>query len=158
MLPGLLQTAEYAEEVLKASPTIKPEQVPEGIALRMQRQRILFEGGRNFGFVITESALRRSFGSPALMVAQYERLLHLSTYRTIEIAILPDDVPSPVVPHEFTIFDDSLVHIGTVTKPVTVSETPDVHSYISLYDELLQLSLKEEDAREVIKRLTEADH
>jgi transcriptional regulator with XRE-family HTH domain len=156
VIPGLLQTAPYAEEVLKASPTIMPEQVPEGITLRMERQGILFEKERSFSFVITEYALRRPFGTPQLMLAQYERLLHLETYQTIEILVIPLWASYPVVPHGFTIFDGSYVYIDTVTKPVTVIEGPDVQGYISLYQNLREVALTKEHTKDLIAGLAES--
>ncbi|MEU2970852.1 helix-turn-helix domain-containing protein [Nocardiopsis alba] len=153
VIPGLLQTAAYAEKVIRASPTITPEQVSEGIALRMERQNILFEKQRSFSFVITEYALRRPFGTSETMRTQYERLLHLGTYPTIGLMVIPLWVPHPVLPHGFTIFDDSYVYIDTVTKPVNVIETPEVKSYISIYEDLVETALPETESLELIAAL-----
>ncbi|MEU3020582.1 Scr1 family TA system antitoxin-like transcriptional regulator [Nocardiopsis sp. NPDC007018] len=155
VLPGLLQTPAYAAEVLRDSPPIAPEQVPEGVALRTERQKVLFEEGRTFGFVITEYALRRPFGTPDLMRTQYERLLHLASDPRISVTVIPMWARYPVTPSGFTIFDDSYVYIGTITKPLEIVEGTQVQDYVQLYATLEEAALTEEESLRMVKDLIE---
>ena len=80
VMPGLLQTSEYARAVLEAMvPRWVPEIVEERVQGRLDRQeRILAApGAPRFEAVMDESVLHRVVGSPEIMRAQLEHLLTL---------------------------------------------------------------------------------
>jgi transcriptional regulator with XRE-family HTH domain len=62
LVPGILHTAEYAEAVLRRVIDfyLIPDDVAAGVAARMERQQILYQGHHRFHFIVTEQALHTS--------------------------------------------------------------------------------------------------
>ena len=90
LIPGLLQTESYARSALEAArPTLAPEDVDRGVAIRMTRQEI-FDRARppRAWFIIDESALMRVAASPATMRAQCEHLLMIGQRPEITIQVV----------------------------------------------------------------------
>ncbi|WP_344562470.1 helix-turn-helix transcriptional regulator [Streptomyces axinellae] len=76
IIPGLLQTPEYAQVLAESAVTrgaITPEQASERVAFLAERQAIL---GRPMMFVVMdESCIRRPVGGPKVMGRQLDRLV-----------------------------------------------------------------------------------
>jgi transcriptional regulator with XRE-family HTH domain len=90
VIPGLLQTEDYAREVINSYPGRSSKDVARLVELRMFRQdRILRDDGPNMYFVLDEAAIYRIVGSPHLMVTQLNHLMVLNKQPNIEILILP---------------------------------------------------------------------
>ncbi|MFB8766439.1 helix-turn-helix transcriptional regulator [Nocardiopsis alba] len=90
-VPGLLQTQDYAADVLGASfPPVSLEEQERLLTSRMERQEIL---GRDnpplVHFVIEEGALRRSVGNRTVMNGQLEHLIERAQQRHIQIQVMP---------------------------------------------------------------------
>ncbi|AVT41714.1 helix-turn-helix transcriptional regulator [Plantactinospora sp. BB1] len=92
-LPGLLQTREYAEFLLRSHPDLPPREVGRLVEVRMERQKIL---KRRHPFpprlevIVDESVLRRPFPGMA------EQLVHLHTQvsdGTAAIRVVPRSAP-----------------------------------------------------------------
>lgn len=88
LVPGLLQTAEYALTVLLAG-GIDREDAEARLATRLQRQEIL-DGPRAATIVVLldEAVLHRLVGSPVVMVGQLEHLLVMSGRRNVTIQVV----------------------------------------------------------------------
>jgi len=98
LIPGLLQTEEYAHEVLQRGQPDKPDaEIDQQVQARLERQQIL-EGDNSpmLIAVIDEGALRRPIGSPKVMFDQLARLLQWATRPKIVIQVVPTDAgPHP---------------------------------------------------------------
>ena len=68
LVPGLLQTSEYARAVLRAHyRTEQPEQIEQRVRLRMARQQLVIEQNNTpIWAVLDEAVLRRQMGPPKL--------------------------------------------------------------------------------------------
>ncbi len=90
VVPGELQTVEYARAVLAAGQP-SDEDADRHVALRAQRQRALFERQPppRLTVVLGEGALTRPVGGPAVLAAQVARLRELARRDHVEIAVLP---------------------------------------------------------------------
>ncbi|EXU69499.1 regulatory protein [Streptomyces sp. PRh5] len=91
VIPGLLQTLEYARSI-KATPSsaLPPDEVDEYLSMRMQRQRILDRlSPPKYQVVMDEAVIRREVGGPDVMTAQLDHLLQRSQEPNISIQILP---------------------------------------------------------------------
>lgn len=100
VLPGLLQTAGYAQAVLGLG---RSPDVSAAVRARLERQSLLYEGGRRFEFVIAEHVLRWP-PAPGALQGQADRLASVSTLPSVEIRVLPDTVSAGVVPwHNFVL-------------------------------------------------------
>ena len=92
LVPGLLQTEEYARAVFTAGKLYRSDKVEELLSLRMSRQHVLCrEEPPECVFVIDESALRRSIGGPAVMDRQLGRLLESADLPHVRLHVLPLD-------------------------------------------------------------------
>src|ERR1700760_4619659 len=82
VVPGLLQTEDYAREVLRtANGAAPPREIERMIEARMVRQRLLHRDPPfKLTAVIDESVLMRLIGSDAIMLEQINRLLEGSEY------------------------------------------------------------------------------
>ncbi|MGW6912238.1 helix-turn-helix domain-containing protein [Kitasatospora sp. NPDC054939] len=91
LIPGLLQTEEYARELISSSyPPLDDETVEVRVAARMQRQERLRRSPTvMFGFVIYEAALRATVGKTALMKRQLHYLMAVGGLRNVAIQVLP---------------------------------------------------------------------
>ena len=80
VIPGLLQTAEYARaRFAEGIRRLKlPNDINEAVAARVQRQEILYRPDKRFHFVLTEAALRLRLCPPEVMLGQLDRLVSLS--------------------------------------------------------------------------------
>lgn len=94
VLPGLLQTREYAEALIRAAhDTATDEQITRFVELRIARQRRLDgEDPVRLSAIIDEGALRRLVGGPDVMRAQIDHLRKATALSNIEIMILPAKV------------------------------------------------------------------
>ncbi|MFF1402552.1 helix-turn-helix domain-containing protein [Streptomyces sp. NPDC058294] len=93
VVPGLLQTKEYARAVLSVGLTLSgEEQLEERLAFRMARQRRLGSPDRpELWVILDEAVLRRPIGGHAVMREQLARLLDAATERHITVQVLPFD-------------------------------------------------------------------
>jgi transcriptional regulator with XRE-family HTH domain len=92
VVPGLLQTEDYARSVIRAGqPRITPDELERKVALRLERQGIFArEAGRPmYWAVIHEGVLRHVVGSPEIMQAQLSRLIDGADSPDILIQVLP---------------------------------------------------------------------
>ncbi|MGH3766195.1 MAG: helix-turn-helix domain-containing protein [Pseudonocardiaceae bacterium] len=92
LVPGLLQTREYAEVLIRnVAPADTPEeQVGRMIQLRMTRQQVLDgETPVSFTAVVDESVLRRVIGNLEVMRGQLAKLLDMTERPNVEIRVLP---------------------------------------------------------------------
>ena len=93
VVPGLLQTEEYARAVLKVGLTLSDDtQLEERTSARMGRQVRLGAPDRpELWVVLDEAVLRRPVGGHAVMQAQLERLLDAAVEPHITVQVLPFD-------------------------------------------------------------------
>lgn len=91
VLPGMLQTRDYAEAVIRAEdPEASEEQIERWVELRMDRQRRL-DAGEPFRLaaVLDEAVLRRQVGGPTVMREQLAHLATLVGRAAVELRVLP---------------------------------------------------------------------
>jgi Domain of unknown function (DUF5753) len=87
IIPGLLQTDDYARAVLSA---LGASRIDDRVDLRMQRQeRLEGEEGPYIVCVVDEAALRRDVGGPAVMRRQLRQLQAAAGLPKVSVAILP---------------------------------------------------------------------
>lgn len=157
LIPGLLQTAEYAEGVLRS--VIEFQQVPndiaDGVSKRLERQQILYRRDHRFHFVIAEQALRTTVGSDQTMIGQLDRLLAVVGMPRVVLGIVPAEEPYRVSMTNFALFDNSRVMVETVTAELTVTQPREIAQYGRAFDVLANQSVTGEPARRLIRRALE---
>ncbi|MEZ7127633.1 helix-turn-helix domain-containing protein [Nonomuraea sp. AD125B] len=90
MIPGLLQTRDYMEAVIRAAdPDVTDHQTNRWVDFRRARQGILTDEGPHLSVVLDECVLRRPIGGPGTMRDQLTHLAKHATASKIEIRVLP---------------------------------------------------------------------
>jgi transcriptional regulator with XRE-family HTH domain len=98
IVPGLLQTADYAREILHGVlPEATEEEVEEKVNARLQRQEILKrQDPPMLWAVLDEAALRRRIGDAAIMRAQIDHLIEMAQRPKVKILVVPASMGSHV--------------------------------------------------------------
>lgn len=91
VVPGLLQTEEYAHALLRAGhPQATDEEIDRRVALRLARQDILARDRPPLLWtVMDETALHWPVGGPAVMRAQIDHLLQIGEQRHVRVQLMP---------------------------------------------------------------------
>lgn len=106
VIPGLLQTAEYARRIITMLDVKGTKDVGAAVTARMDRQAVLYDTSKRFEFLLTEGVLRWRPGPRSLMLAQMDRLLSVATLPNVEIGVLPFDQEATALSvNGFTIFE-----------------------------------------------------
>jgi transcriptional regulator with XRE-family HTH domain len=136
LVPGLLQTAEYARRVLEIGDVRGTGDAQAAAVVRLQRQQALHQPGRVFEFVITEAALRWRPGPAEIMSAQLLHIAALAGLESVRIGVIPADTEMhAIVRCGFILYDDRdddqapVVSIETPHAALYVSEPADVDIY-----------------------------
>lgn len=158
VIPGLLQTADYAHAVLSAARSLHGgrDDLTDAVRARMRRQQVLYEPGKTFEFVVAEAALWHPVAPPDVMAAQLHRLIATIGTPNLRLGILPARTRIPVVPlHGFWILDD-VVLIEDLSGERRITDPREVDTYRHATDRLWQVAAEGEQARAVLTR-TAAD-
>jgi hypothetical protein len=93
-VPGLLQTEEYAREVLRAcGPTATEAELDERVASRMKRAGLLDDPKEpKYWAILDETVLRRKVGGTAVTARQLRHIASLIRSGRARIHVLPHDV------------------------------------------------------------------
>ncbi|MEV0768610.1 DUF5753 domain-containing protein [Nocardia salmonicida] len=121
LIPGLLQTPDYARAVLTRCSAVLglPDDSEATATARMERQAVLDAPGHQFRLLIGEAALLQTVGSAAVMAAQLRALAETLTAReNVEIGIIPVNAEFVAPTTNFVINDTISVDIETVTGSI----------------------------------------
>jgi transcriptional regulator with XRE-family HTH domain len=90
LIPGLLQTEEYAREIFAHMVGLGPEDVDKRWTVRQHRQELLDrERPPEMRFVLDEAALRRHVGWGHAMRRQLERIKELAAAPHLNVQVMP---------------------------------------------------------------------
>ncbi|MCZ0211378.1 helix-turn-helix transcriptional regulator [Streptomyces sp. UMAF16] len=154
VLPAMLQSAEYARHVFQSAPRSTPEAVGRAVAARVDRQSVLYEPGRESVFVVTEAVLRTWPGSPALMLAQFDRLLAVESLSTVRLGVIPWRRPVPELPrHGFTLCDQRAVVIETFDNERVSTDAAEVAAYEETFERFERAAVFGDEVRELLLRV-----
>jgi hypothetical protein len=162
-LPGLLQTAAYAEAVMRTHwVDLTDAVVHERVASRLARQVVLDRAPNPLEFccIIDESVLYRETGGADVMAEQLDHLLALAQSPTIHLQISPSD-SSAVHMASFGSFDLFTSEGATVpymvcTEDLTgfnyLDRPPAIEAHIELFDHLSRTALTPIQSAELLQR------
>lgn len=91
VIPGLLQTEEYARAMVLAGwPNMSTEEVEQRIRVRMKRQSLLYQDDPlQLSIILDEAALRRPVGGIDAMRRQLNKLVNASELPHVTLQVLP---------------------------------------------------------------------
>ena len=153
LIPGLLQTAEYARHAIELA--TDAEDIGLGVARRMARQQILYDRSKSFEFVITEGALRWRIVPADTHVAQLNHVASLATLANVSIGIIPWH--AQVAAHQstmFCLFDDASAYVELLNGEVTTEDRNDLAEYSAAFTALTQAAVTGDDAIAELRRIS----
>jgi hypothetical protein len=160
IVPGLLQTAEYARRAFEITDVRGWGDHAAGVAARMERQQILYRPEKRFEFLLTEAAVRLRVGPPPVMRGQVHRLISLMSLDSVDIGVMPLAAEATVVPWcPFHLYDDlpegqdPFVTIELPHGRLTVSDPGDVEIYQQQLAAIRRAALYGEDARLLLESI-----
>jgi len=145
VLPGLLQTEDYARAVLRAAPSAGPaDAIDVQVALRMERQTILSQDEPpGLWVVLSESVLRVQVGGAKVMRGQFARLIEIAGQPNVTRQVLPFSTGAHVQPiSPFTILefadpaDPAVVYLEHLTGSLLLENAEEVARYSVVFDHL----------------------
>lgn len=158
LVPGLLQTAEYARQVLTAVNISGQDDIPEAVSVRMRRQEVLYRTDRRFEFTLTDAALRWYPYSHDVLTAQLDRLLSVATLSNVMLRVLPLNAAfGHLQSNGFLISeapDEAAVIVETFTRELFITDPEEVAQYREIHARLSNHALSEDDSRAYIRDLT----
>lgn len=163
VLPGLLQTEEYARALI-SSGVIRttPRQVRIFVELRMERQRVLRrDNPLNVQCIVEEGALRRPVGGPEVLHRQLQTVLDLTAeLPNLDVRVIPTEAGAhPGVDGQFTAFQfeagDPIVAVESMTRMAYLEEDCDIGPYTAGFERLRDAAWSVEQSREFIGELME---
>jgi transcriptional regulator with XRE-family HTH domain len=92
VMPGLLQSEDYARALMSADVTVRPVEVDERVHFRARRQeRLRGDDPLQLTVVLSQAALLQQIGGPRVLQAQLVHLAKLidELHETIEVRIVP---------------------------------------------------------------------
>lgn len=157
LIPGLLQTAAYAREVLEIADFSGRGDIDEALKTRLARQEILYDETKTFKIVVTEAALRSRFASRAAMATQIGFIHSLSLLENVAIKAIPFSQRLPIVPYNsFCVFDDEAVTAETFSVEMFVREPSDISFYKAAFGLLEKVALDEEGTRKLLDSIADS--
>lgn len=158
LVPGLLQTFDYARAVMKSwAPDIDDGLVTRRAEVRLARQKRL-DDGIKFWAIVDESALHRSCGGAGVMAAQLENMLAAADRPNVTLQVLPfSSGTHTAMGTAFTLLDfaslyEPVVYLDNLTSAIYVEEAADVDRYRQAFEHLRATAL---DPRVSQRRLDE---
>ncbi|WP_256726164.1 helix-turn-helix transcriptional regulator [Streptomyces sp. MNU77] len=165
VVPGLLQTPEYARALLSVGHTLRDaEHLEERLAARLDRQvRLTGPDRPELWIILDEAVLRRPVGGAAVMQGQLEKLLRMAEEPNVTIQVLPFDQGAHgslggsltvlVMPDGTEIAYTEGAHYGQLTE-----EPDEVERFVLTYDQLRAMALPPLMSLAMIRSVLEADN
>lgn len=162
VIPGLLQTREYAESTIKGSDrNASADEIARWLEFRMNRQRVLTQDRPpRLMAILDEAVLRRMIGGPQVMLPQLRRILDLAERPAVTIRVLPSRATTHASPEgPFTLFTmpDPYLKIAYVEMRggAVYVESPKVEGFVRAYTYLQEAALTPEESAALISSIAE---
>jgi transcriptional regulator with XRE-family HTH domain len=162
LVPGLLQTAGYAEALFRATmPRESDDLIKRRVEFRMLRQQR--DEHFRLSVVVGEAALLVPVGGSAVMQHQLHRLIEVANEGRYNIQVLPaaarehGSMGSGFIMLRFADpVDPPMVYIETRAGSIHVEEEDEAQQYAALYEHLSSVALSVRDSVRMIQEIAEA--
>ncbi|MCA1671764.1 MAG: helix-turn-helix domain-containing protein [Actinobacteria bacterium] len=155
VIPGLFHTAEYAAAILRFWNEFLdlPGDVDEAVAVRMERQRVLYTGARRFAFVLEEQTLRTRVGDTEVMLGQLDRVLAVMSLPRVSLGIIPASGERHCLAQgSFWIFDEERVQVEGISAGLDITQPREIAVHAKAFALLQRSAVYGKAARELIQR------
>lgn len=163
VLPGLLQTQEYAEAFMRMGPR-PPAWRREALQTRLRRQEILDRTDGNapeLTSIITEASLLYQWGTRADRRDQIEHLIDVGQHSNVDIRIQrfadgpPRGLVSPINIFDFPDGEPAIAYTETDIGIQEVTGTDHVNSYGQSFDRAVDGALEPNDTTSYLRQLAQ---
>ncbi|MGH3871307.1 MAG: helix-turn-helix domain-containing protein [Pseudonocardiaceae bacterium] len=158
VIPGLLQTADYARTRLAQGVILynANNDINQAVQARMKRQELLYREDKRFHFIVTEAALRLRLSTPNVMLAQLDRLISLSTLPNVRFGVISSDTQYVVGPwHGFWLRDNERVLVETFSAELNLVQAPEIALYSKIFEQFAAVASYGRSAREIVTRVAD---
>ena len=162
VVPGLLQTEEYAREIFRNGPIeLDPDEVERLVEVRLARQEVLARDERpRLWTVIDEAVIHRVVGGVSVMRGQLRQLVSSAQEGRTTIQVVPyragahaGAIGSFVVLDFPEVTDPAVVYVETLAGDIYLEERSDVDRYTLAFDRLRAAALHPDESVQMIERL-----
>jgi transcriptional regulator with XRE-family HTH domain len=162
VIPGLLQTPDYARAVLRVGrPDLPPQQIERWVEFRMARQPILTrDDAPAFSVVLEECLLLRPVGGQGVMQEQLRRLADTAALPAMTLQVLPMTVGEhAAMSGSFTIYrfespeDPDVVYLEHPRGDLYLENPEQVEPYVQAFEQLQALAQSPAKSAALIARL-----
>jgi hypothetical protein len=165
MVPGLLQTEDYARALISGGPMeLDATEVERRVEVRTTRQQALDRDERpQLWVIVDEAAIRRTVGGPAVMRGQLEALVTAADQARTTIQVVPYSAgahPGQLGPFVILGFPEpsepEVVTMETVGGNLYVDKPEEVRLYTTAFDHLRAVALSPGDTRAMLRAAADA--
>ncbi|NYV78391.1 helix-turn-helix transcriptional regulator [Streptomyces sp. UH6] len=166
VVPGLLQTRQYAESLITgALPETAAADIEKRVQVRLRRQQRINapENPLRLWTVLDEAALKRVVGNRAVMREQLEHLVEQAQMPHVTVQVIPFDLGAhPGLNGQYAILefpdasDSSVVYIEGVTSDLYLEKPNDVQKYSVMYEHLRAQALNVDQSRQFIQDIAKS--
>lgn len=162
IVPGLLQTVEYAQAMYEASlpAEFTPERAEELIEVRLRRQQVLTrEPPLQLTAVCDEAVLHRVVGGPAVMAAQLRHLIEAAKRPNVTFRVIPYGAGAhPAMDNMFTILEFSgvapaVVYVEGLMGWLYIERENEVTRYKQVFEYLHNFALSPQETIELVSEI-----
>lgn len=164
LVPGILQTKDYATEVIAAPEDREPAETLRKVQVRLARQALLTRKtppSPTVDIILNDAVLRRPVGGPAVMAEQLRHINEVSTLPNVTVRVVPYDVGlhHGVMSGPFVILffsptngdiEPSTVYLDGLCGDLYLDRKHQVRQYKATFKNLEANALDEETSRELI--------
>ncbi|MFJ6657976.1 helix-turn-helix domain-containing protein [Streptomyces sp. NPDC091377] len=160
VVPGLLQTAAYAGEVMTVSGTKKEELAGHVRARLSRRERLMEEDAPPFRTILAEAALRTPLRSPEVWREQLTFLLEMAARPNITLQVLPQGAGLHMLISTTAMFlrlgdARTVAHTETAHDGALVEDNAAVERLQRAYDAVRDLALSPTDSQKYVGQILE---
>lgn len=159
LLPGLLQTADYARRVMHRLPV---EEREIRVGLRMSRRDALFSrSAPTFEVLVSENALRQPMGGYEIMAEQLRHVLRMVELDNVTVLAMPSMFTQYTPAHDgaFILYEfpkaPPIVHLDHLRAPAFLFDAKDVAAYRTAVVDLRNISLSQHETSKLIASIAE---
>jgi transcriptional regulator with XRE-family HTH domain len=165
VIPGLLQTADYARAMFRNGPReLDRDDVERRVEVRLARQQILTRDNRpRLWAVIDEAVIHRVVGGTEVMRGQLRHLADAAQQGKTTIQVVPyragahAGTTGPFVILDFEeLTDPAVVYVETLAGDIYLEERSDVNRYTLAFDRLVAAALHPDESVRLIEQAAHA--
>ncbi|MBO4205650.1 DUF5753 domain-containing protein [Micromonospora echinofusca] len=169
LIPGLLQTREYAHGLFRSGSPVSVEDRERTVQVRLHRQTMLtrrLPKAPKLEVVLSEFVLRRPVGGAAVMTGQLAHLLTVAELPNVSLRVVPvaagphlGAIAGSFVILEFpsprgrTAGEPPVVYSESLTGAIYLDKPEELAAYRRTWTDLEDLALDEGESTDMIKRI-----